>query len=419
MEQFLSMKNKIIQHSNFFLITAFLLAFCILAPLSAKSKKKAKDNIFEQAVVATSEVKPTVLRWNSVPFVKYYMLEIKNERGRVLVKKRLTTTKYNFYTKNSGVYYYRLSLINRMGKMELQSAWKKVEVVTVRIPKVHSLSPSTLLLRNPYQLEMLGENFDSRNKLVALQVFKEKEKGVIKEHLGLPIPLKHSVESPEKITIEIPEKQFSTGNYKVSILFRDKPLYVSPHPLFSVEPKKFISRLYFMPSYYYINPSKSMGLQYVSLSMGYGMDIRWGTRLFKNKLEVGFAGGFYFFAPSKSGKRYIKLAGMVPFGGYIGYNGEVATKKATVHFMPYIDMGYDLYFFNYLEKYKEVITKNTIGVPKMNTGLMFMVEKKKLLFSMGIAASFVITTKKFMFSGIIVNLGLGFRIEFTPKKKGE
>lgn len=150
MEQFLSMKNKIIQHSNFFLITAFLLAFCILAPLSAKSKKKAKDNIFEQAVVATSEVKPTVLRWNSVPFVKYYMLEIKNERGRVLVKKRLTTTKYNFYTKNSGVYYYRLSLINRMGKMELQSAWKKVEVVTVRIPKVHSLSPSTLLLRNPY-----------------------------------------------------------------------------------------------------------------------------------------------------------------------------------------------------------------------------------------------------------------------------
>lgn len=434
------MRNKILHHKkNFSLVCIFLFSVCIF-PLSAQSKKKTiprkknisaqkadkekNKSIFEQETVKKPKSESTVLRWSPVAFVKYYILEIKNRRGKILVKKQLTTTSYKFFTSKEGIYYYRLSFINRMERMELQSSWKKFEVIKVRIPEVYSLDPNELFPRTPYEIEMLGKNFNSRNKLVALQVFKEKkkEKGgvVVTERLGNPIPLKHKVESEEKIKINIPPKLFSTGNYKMSMLFRNKPLYISPYPIFSVEPQKFISRLYVMPSYYYINQSKTAAAQNFLLNMGFGMDIRWGTRLFKNKMEVGFAGGFYFFTPSEDGKSYIKVSGMLPFGGYIGYNGEIRAKGGvSVHFMPYVDMGFDLYMFNFLDKYKESIEKNVIGVPKMNIGVMFMVEKKKLLFSMGVATSFGIAAKKFIFSGVIANVGLGIRLEFIPKKKGE
>lgn len=417
------MKNKILHYNKFCLLVVAFFLLCVSLPLSAQSKKKETKNIFEQDVVKKPKSETTVLRWDPVPFVKNYILEIKDRRGRILVKKQLTSTRYKFFTEREGIYYYRLSFINRIGKMELQSSWKKFEVIKVRIPDVYSLTPNELFPRTPYEIEMSGKNFNSRNKLVALQVFKEKEKGergiVITEHLGEPIPLNHKVEAEDKIKINIPPKLLSTGNYKMSILFRNKPLYISSHPLFSVEPKKFISRLYLMPSYYYINPTKTLSSQNTLLSMGFGMDIRWGTRLFKNKMEVGFAGGFYIFLPSQHGTNYIKLASMFPFAGYIGYNAEIKAKRATVHFMPYVDIGFDLYVFNFLDKYKTIFSKNLLGVPKMNLGLMFMVEKKKLLFSMGSAVSFGLAGKKFVFSGVIVNVGLGVRLEFTPKKKGE
>lgn len=417
------MKNKILYYIKLCLFATSFFLLCASLPLLAQSKKKS-NNIFEQDVVKKPKSETTVLHWEPVPFVRNYILEIKDSKGKTLVKKQLTSTSYKFHTEKQDIYFYRLSFINRIGKMELQSRWKKFEVVKVRIPDIYSLTPNELFPRTPYEIEMSGKNFNSRNKLVALQVFKEKKKEkkgiVITEYLGEPIPLNHKVEAEDKIKINIPPKLLSTGNYKMSIVFRNKPLYISNRPLLSVEPKKFISRLYIMPSFYFINQSKTAVAQNFLLNMGFGLDVRWGTRLFKNKMEVGFAGGFYFFTPSQDGKRYIKVSSMLPLGGYIGYNGEIRAKKGvSVHFMPYIDMGLDLYIFNFLEKYKKIIEKNLLSVPKMNMGIMFMVEKEKLLFSMGTAVSFGLSAKKFVFSGVIVNMGMGVRLEFIPKKKGE
>lgn len=421
MELLLFMKSS----GAIFFLLLFSLSFSIVAAPKKKDSKKKEENIFEKGIVQKPQKDSMVLRWTAVPFVKHYVLQIVDSRGKTIVKKITKKNSYTVKFSKEGKYRYRLSLINRMGRTELVTPWKSFEYVRIYIPEIHSLDPYEMYPRKPYKISVLGKNFNQRNKLVALQVYKEKEKVregnirrvVIKERLGEPIPLQYKVESAENLKIDLPATLLGVGNYKLAFLFRNRPLYLSKKPLFSIEPRKFISYLYLMPSVFYLYPNPKFSQQSKLLNMGYGMDIRWGTRLAKEQLELGFAGGFYVFTPSANGSKYITISTMLPLAFYFGYNIKIPARKVKVNLLfPYVDVGYDLYLFGIRKGYANVFKRTIAGIVKMNFGFLFMVEKNKLLFSMNTAAQ-IGFDKKFNFSGFVFSMGMGIRLEHIPKKK--
>lgn len=406
--------------------------FCFFNLGFAKSKKqnkkeiiKQEKSIFDDEFVQKPQKENMVLRWSAVPFIKHYILEVTDNRGRTIIRK---TTKENSYRVNfseEGKYRYRLSLVNRMGRTELVTPWQTFEYVKVYIPNISSLEPYEMYPRTPYEIDVLGKNFNQRNQLVALQIFKEKEKireggqtkVIITERIGKPIALKHKVKANDSLKIDLPSHLLGTGNYKLAFLFRNRPLYVSKKALFSIEPKKFISYLYLMPSIFYVYPNPKVSVQNFALGLGYGMDIRWGTRVLKEKLELGVASGIYLLNPTPNGKKYISVAAMFPMAFYFGYNLAVPAKNVKINFLlPYVDIGYDLYFYSFQKQYAKVLQKNVMGIAKMNLGVLFILEKNKLFFSAGTAAQ-IGFAKKFTFSGFLFNIGMGLRLEYIPKKK--
>lgn len=425
MGQLLFMKSKHLSYIFFIIAEVLFCTAVFLLPLPLQAqKKKLKASVFQDAIVKEANAEKITIRWQKSPFVWYYVLEIKDSRGRILLARKTKETVYVFDREIPGVYFYRLSLFNRLGVREVQSNWKKFEIVKIYIPEVDSLDPTQLYPRTAYELTLKGKNFTEANTVAAIQVFKDKkkikEKGepvriVVEERLGNPIPLRSKVKSSDNMKLIIPPNQLGLGNYRLSFFFHERPLYLSDKPLFSVEPKKFISRFYFMPSFFYVQkntPPKQL------FNLGFGIDIRWGTRFFNNQMEVGIAGGFYFLT---SNKRYIQVASLLPLGIYIGYNGKIPLKNKKIQFsiMPYLDIGYDLYVMKYKSDFQSVFKKNYSGVAKTNLGLMFLVEKNNLLFSLGTAAAFGLSKKEVFFTGIFINIGVGVRMSVVLRKKKE
>lgn len=371
----------------------------------------------------------TILSWEKIPLASAYLIEIKDNKNNIFVKEKIKRNFYDVKSLETGTYFYRLTLFNRLGLAEGTSDWVRFAFQKIAIPQLTSISPNEIPEKKAITIEAEGRLFDSKNslymtKLVELEedsttkakkTLAKKKKQKAKEPKEKKINLKNEVLSPTAMKILIP-KGVGTGKYNFTFVHKTGEEFPYNIPLTVTQKEKnkrqwlrFRQHLgFFVPLQ---KPSRGL------FSFGFGAEFMAGFRPLQalksgQGLEFGLGAGIFFLnqitSKKKEAEKVLDFGLLVPAFAYIGYGIDIQKK---LEIFPYADMGLDFYLFKLAKIYENLYQKKMVYLlsPKMRTGVLFIVPpKNKVFFSGGLAFSLSFSEKfKFEGLGMYVHFGVG------------
>lgn len=379
------MKNKL-------LLKLFVLLFGVFSWVSLSAQeKKGKDT----------------LRWEPVPFSTGYILQIKDKKDKIVVNTKTTKTTYDVKKlKRGGTYFYRISILNRLGVVEATSKWVRFQVTQISIPSIKSLDKNTFPAKKKATIEAKGRLFDKKNTLFITRMKEEKKEEETKKKIGKSrrkqnkkkksVNLQTEVESPDSMKIFLPGS-LEEGNYKFSFLHKSGEIYPTNSLLHITKALRTVSyRFLALPSFYIPVQSPAGKL----FTLGFGLDLHFGIREAK-EFEIGVSLGAYTIGGRRD--KAISSATYLPVAVYFGYGVDI---KGKFELFPYFDLGLDSYFINPRDGFADQLSHKYYFLPRMNIGMLFTVKRKRLLITTGFAVNMTYS-KKFAVTALLLNAGVG------------
>ena len=107
-----------------------------------------------------------LIKWQPVYGAGGYVIEIKNEDGKIIVEKELLSASYDISKLESGKYSYRITTLNKLKQRGRSTSWIGFTVEKAVIPEVKTVSPEVLAWSydNP-DVIVKGNSFDKSTKI--------------------------------------------------------------------------------------------------------------------------------------------------------------------------------------------------------------------------------------------------------------
>lgn len=172
------------------------------------------------SVNAFGQSEEPVLRWQSVKYSGGYIIEIRNPFNEPLVKKRISTNYYRFNLK-PGKYKFRVSILNKFGKVDSKSGWHYFEVKKTDVPELDSLSDDYIFTGREKTITITGNNFTPD-----IKVFLVKS--------GSEIEIEDFELYRKQIVMKLHFPTEKAGKYKIKLVNPGDQIYISPDAMISV-----------------------------------------------------------------------------------------------------------------------------------------------------------------------------------------